>query len=677
MKRLVRITAFTVMWMMLISLTSLGAQDENGVDTVVVIDTSGSMNDTDPDRISVDAAKLFIDMMEISGSRAGVVPFSDKLGTVTELTPMNSVSDKNKVKDQISGIRYQGDTDIGMAAQEGVRLLREAQDIDNQQMLLLFTDGTIDLTGADEAQREADSLEKAKAAAVDAQNGGIPIYTIGLNANGKVDQALLTDMAVKTGGRSYVVDSAGELPRIFNEIFADFVNSNIVNLGEYETDGVNFTEIGVDIPNDSVMEANIIMLSVNPLTEVEMTDPDGNVLKADGSKMILSRSDQYNMLKLVMPKAGNWKLRIKSAKGCKVHVNMIFNYKVSLKGSAQLETDADGSDMIAVEGYLEKEGVVLEDQTLYQQFTGSVVVADGDGAQHIYPLTVNGCSFEGRVPITDMGTYKIILRIDSDTMYRESEEIEISIENHAPIITKELENPIELKGFFGFTVKKRLDLNQYFTDPDGDELTFEMELRDGYGKGELNEKGELTLTPSKNGEDLLTVRVLDNKGLSVSRQVPVTVRCTIMGILPLIPIPVVLLVLLLVLLKIKRAVAANNAVWYGKIRWLVVKGTGFGGGNREQVYDMGYERGTVLLGRIVTDPAVSGMDLNKVILKMNGKTNSSIYVQNRSKKCRMSGGFGSSETAAIELNSGDFVMLAGESEGMEITVKVTYSLTAH
>ncbi len=697
MKRLLKTVVLTAVWAMVMCQVSFGAQGESGVDAVVMIDTSGSMNETDPDRIAVDAAKLFIDMMETSGARAGVVPFSDTLGAVKALTDMNSIDDKNGIKDQISSVRYGGDTDIGMAVERGFQLFSEAQDIKNQRMMLLFTDGNIDLPGADEEQREADSLAAVKEVSAKAKEAGIPIYTIGLNANGTVDQELLRGIAVLTEGRDYVVNSPEDLPGIFNEIFADFVNSNIISLGEYVTDGVNFTEIPIEIPNDSVLEANIIMLSSYPITEVEMEDPEGTIYYPDGNRMILSQSNQYSMLKMVMPRADTWKLRIKSAKDCKVHVNLIFNYKVSLKGTAKVETTGEGDCAIVVNGHLEKEGMVLEDEVLYQQFKGSVIITDPESVEHKHPLSLKGCSFEGSVPVEETGMYGVVLRVDSDTMYRESEKMEVSVElenenkdeddikldendeevvvnvNRAPSLNKDLPKRIELQGFFGILTKETLDLNEYFTDLDGDQLVFEGVLKEAYAKVELESEGELILSPRGNGEDVLTVSATDPQGLSVSREIPVVVKCTVMGFLPLLLVPIILIVLLVVAVKIRKARVIRNAQWFGKIKWMVTRGTGFGSPSREQAYDMGYERGAVPLGRLITDPLTSGMDLNKVIMHMNAKTNASIYIQNRSKKCKMVSGFGGSEVSSAELKSGDFVMLVGDSEGTEISVRITYS----
>ena len=96
----------------------------SGMDVVIVMDTSGSMQNSkgggaDPEGVAMEAAKLFVDMMESSGSRVGLVPFSDQLGNVVNLTDINSTADKEGVKSAISALSYGGDTDIGQAMQEG------------------------------------------------------------------------------------------------------------------------------------------------------------------------------------------------------------------------------------------------------------------------------------------------------------------------------------------------------------------------------------------------------------------------------------------------------------------------------------------------------------------------------------------------------------------------------
>lgn len=571
---------------------------ESGVDVAIVIDTSGSMKKTDPSRISIEASKLFIDMLETTGSGAGIVPFSDTLGDVVDVTPINSVGDKESLKAVIDSLQYTGDTDIGLAVKKGCELLKGTEN-GNKKALLFFTDGNIDL-GNKRLRTDDLSLQDLRDAVADASADGIPMYTIGLNANGSVDKNLLSDMATQTGGRSYVVESASDLPGIFNEIFADFINSNIVSLGEVTLDGIHPSEISFEIPNESVLEANVIMLSTLPLTDVSMHTPDGSLLAVDGNKLTLSRSKQYHMLKLLMPAAGNWKLEINGSAGCQVHVNLIFNYKVSLAAETELLTAQDGSQSIRVTAVLKKEEQPLTDQALYQAFTGKVRMVKED-EEWEFPMELSGTTFIAEIPVQEPGEYQLYARVDSDTLYRESSSMQIEI------------------------------------------------------AGETESQTEKPIVKEENNA-------------------PVSHR-SFSDILPLILVSVLLIAIIAGLIWMKRILAAKNAQWFGKIRWTVLGGKpGISGMMREQSRDMGYERGTVTLDRIIQDPSASNMDLKKISLSMNNKTNSSIILRSSAKNCDVCPGFGGAPTKQVELNSGEFVMIVGHSPTGDITVKVTYTV---
>lgn len=49
------------------------------LDVVLVMDKSGSMKKSDPDRTSIEAAKMFIDMIKKSGANVSIVEFADGL----------------------------------------------------------------------------------------------------------------------------------------------------------------------------------------------------------------------------------------------------------------------------------------------------------------------------------------------------------------------------------------------------------------------------------------------------------------------------------------------------------------------------------------------------------------------------------------------------------------------
>lgn len=667
----------TALIIMLIQYPVMAADlGDRGVDIVIIIDSSGSMKQTDPDQIAIEAAKLFIDMIEMSGSRVALIPFSDELGTIIELTEIHNEEDKERIKDVINQLKYTGDTDIGMALQKGYEILNKSSDIGNHQAILFFTDGRIDL-GSKRIRTDADSLKDAKEAVSFAANARIPIYSIGLNADGNVDKKLLQDMATNTKGSSYIVDSADNLPMIFNEIFAEFINSNILELGAFETNGTDFTTIPFNIPNNSVLEANIIMLSNNQLQEIELTDPNGNVVNTDSTKVIMSQSKQYNMLKLIEPQTGDWTLRIKGEKGCKVHVNLIFNYKVSLECKAEVITQG-GNTILAVTSWLEKEGTQLADDALYEAFTGQAFLESTQG-ESAYPMQAAGHSFYVEIPISDTEEYQVYTRVDSDSMYRISDTIIINpsaVPTIAPIINEpvfdvNIPEIIELNGFFGFLLKERINLVDYVTKADQEEISFSIISPDSsIAKASLNNNNVLSISAVKSGETTMMVTVNNSNGEIIQKEIIIIVKCTVTSIIHIIAAVIILIFIIISLVKLRKWHKNATRIFYGKIKWQIVSTTGIGAG-RECIYDMSYEKGMVPLSKFISDPAITALNLKKITMKMNN-SNDCLIITCRDKKISMSEGFGISSKNSITLSNGSFTIIAMKNEGIDVSLKITY-----
>ena len=405
------------------SVTVLAAKSdyaEKGMDVVIVLDGSGSMTRNDPERVAIEAAKMYVDLMENGSSRVAIVPFTHELGDVTELKDANTLEQKEVLKAKLDKLVYNkdGDTDIGLALKKSCDILKKESDKNRNQLILFFTDGQIDLPKSEIRTKEA-SLKDTASSITNASDMGVKIYTIGLNVNGEVDTELIKGMADQTLGRSYVVTDAAGLPDIFNEIFADFINSITIEVGTIQTDGKNFSDLKFNISNDNVVEANVIMLSTKKVHEIELLDNKSKEVKIGGEKASFSQSDKYGILKIYSPEKGDWILRVKGEEGCSIHVNMIFNYKLELKAEVKSE-----KGKAVIEAYFENEGQKVEDEGLYKQFK-TVAKVKNNKKEETYDLTLNSTSFNGEIPIPEVGDTEILVLAESDSLYREYEPIVI------------------------------------------------------------------------------------------------------------------------------------------------------------------------------------------------------------------------------------------------------------
>lgn len=189
-----------------------------GVDLMLVLDRSSSMNerDLDPERtrleVARDAARRFV--AERDGDRIGLIGFArypdllcapslDRAALEERLTEWDAV-----VPDGPEDL-----TGIGAAAARGAEILRRAPS--PSKVLVLFTDGEENLSGPHAPRvlgpREAAELCRA---------WGVRVYVIGVGDAALARDGAVTALATATGGKLYRADSADELERAFAAVDA-------------------------------------------------------------------------------------------------------------------------------------------------------------------------------------------------------------------------------------------------------------------------------------------------------------------------------------------------------------------------------------------------------------------------------------------------------------------------
>ena len=206
---------------------STRTKTNKGIDIVMAIDVSSSMlaQDLKPDRLTAlkRVAAEFIE--DRRSDRIGLVVYAGESYTKTPIT-----SDKNIVKSSMREINFQGliedGTAIGMGLAASVNRLKDSKA--KSKIIILLTDGVNNSGFID-----------PKIATELAVEFGIKTYTIGLGSNGtalapvgilpngkfkygltkvEIDEALLKEIALKTGGIYFRATNNQKLEEIYQEI---------------------------------------------------------------------------------------------------------------------------------------------------------------------------------------------------------------------------------------------------------------------------------------------------------------------------------------------------------------------------------------------------------------------------------------------------------------------------
>nr|WP_307590849.1 VWA domain-containing protein [Paenibacillus wynnii] len=394
------------------------------IDAVLLLDVSNSMNKSDKNKIASEAMKMFIDMLSTQGDKVGIVAYTDKVQREKALLQISSASDKQDLKDFIEGLDRGAYTDIAVGVEEAVKVLQNGSDPTHEPMIVMLADGNNDLneaTGRTQSQSDQELNEAVEVA----KKNGYPIYTIGLNANGKLNKQILADLSDKTGGKAFSTDSADDLPQILSEIFASHLKLKIVPVQSITANG-SYQDVTVNVPNASVLEANISIMSSQPVT-AKLTDPSGKSVAIPSGDVLLSKSKTYSLIKLLTPQQGDWKLQVKGVAKDKIDINLVFNYDLELKIDPLSANSYKKGDKIDITSHLFSNGTQVTLSNLYQNMNAVLLATDTDtGTVEEIPLDNSGDVFKGTFEVKDNHNYELKVRAEESSFYRESDTIKIN-----------------------------------------------------------------------------------------------------------------------------------------------------------------------------------------------------------------------------------------------------------
>lgn len=480
----------------------VGDSDQNrGTDVVMVMDESGSMRKADKERLAIEAAKLFVDMEKTSNASIALVEFSNKIVS-SGLLDTSQQENKNQLKEVLDGVRYSASahTDTGAGLLEAVSVL-DGSDVQNEKVIILFTDGKTDIDAGTPNRTVEDSLNDVNTAIQEAAQKGYKIYCIGLNADGKVDEEMLRNIAACTDGQYMIATDVNELPDFFNSIFAQIDKSEKQNIDEFDADG-NYHEMHFAIDNSSVMEANIVILSSMQIEDICLTDPSGTEVDIqENAKVEFNNSAKYSLLKLFAPNVGEWSIKVKGVTGDHIKVNLIYNYDIDL--IVEVENTVVVKDKwVILQVYLYSRGERITDKAIYQNMSGYLTIRNQNSQeqQEELKLRMNGDGLEGSFYAAEIAQYEVGVHVEGSGFYRDSDSFIIEAVKRPPLTKKQF-GEIKLRP----GKSKEIDLAQYFYDPDGDgEIKYSVSNINEFVKAELQAQ-TLLLKAEKIGEGRITI----------------------------------------------------------------------------------------------------------------------------------------------------------------------------
>lgn len=398
-------------WVLLTLSASARAQDQSGgassADIRLLVDVSGSMNQSDPQNLRAEGLALLSKMLP-ADTHAGLWRFA---GQVSEVVPAAAVTKswRQRTADSLQTLRSDGQlTDIGAALARAARAPVQAE----RAHLLLLTDGKVDIGDDPERnRRERASILTELLPRLIAR--GFVIHTIALSND--ADAELLQSLASESAGEHRVVTNRDELVSIFVDILDQAVPPQRLPVS-----GDGF------VVDSTVDELTVLIYHLDTQAQrPHLLDPDllpVSEARHDDAVRWLSRP-RYDLVTIPSPKNGRWQL---VGGGRDARVTVLTDLTLHVQPLAQTVLPGEPMNIRFV---LREREQVLTDHELLEHVRAHVSVgafnADGVlGEPTDQDITLRSTDTDGyfllrtSAPETP-GDYQLNLRIDGATFARE------------------------------------------------------------------------------------------------------------------------------------------------------------------------------------------------------------------------------------------------------------------
>lgn len=181
--------------------------------STLVLDTSGSMKRAIGD--AQRAATTYVDNVRAE-DEVLIIDFSDKVKVAQSFT-----SSKPPLRAAIGAMKARGNTALYDAVFEAVRSFGDKK---GRKVAIVLTDGR-----DDDGTGKVLSVKTVEQVIAAAREVNVPVFTIGLGAD--VDEAILTKIAVESGGRYFPSPSPADLENLYREIGEQLTGQYLLSYG--------------------------------------------------------------------------------------------------------------------------------------------------------------------------------------------------------------------------------------------------------------------------------------------------------------------------------------------------------------------------------------------------------------------------------------------------------------
>jgi len=408
-----------------------GSSDQ--IDAVLLLDASGSMLQTDPQKLRNEGARLFVESLRAE-DRLAIVQFSSDTKIIRPLSTV-ATDQKDQINESVKSVEASGlYTDLYAAVSQAKDILTQEGRPDTRQLIILLSDGKMDpdpavATGELRTRNLIDNLlpeVKAK---------DIKIYT--LSFSDQADHDLLSEISAATDGLNWFTPSSDKIHESYTSLFLAVKKPQIVPL----------TSKGLHI-DENVQEATFY-INREEGAEPTVLAPNGDRITADTQLPNIKwfRGQKFDAITVIKPVVGDWQVQgLASQEG---FATVLTDLKLVSDWSSSIYSGS--SYLLQARLYDSEKPVVLPEMTGAAQYAFQITPTDRvsepivrdflvDDGTHGDKVARDGI-FSSELRLDDPGDYKLSIILKAPTFER-TQQIPFKVKpRFVSLKTEEVEAP--------------------------------------------------------------------------------------------------------------------------------------------------------------------------------------------------------------------------------------------
>lgn len=430
----------------------------------LIVDASGSMLISDPDKLTAESLKLISDLAPEEQATLGVWLFGERARVLLPEARVNQET-KQALSQAVSNYTP---GDLKTDLESIIRMLLQTPDAGGlepgfDRHWILVTDGMVDVS-LDEAVNEASRSRIMNDLASQLAERNIHLHTVSMT--GYTDKELLSSVSTLTDATHTEVATPNDLLDTFDRVFSQAAPSE-----EVPFEGNTF------FIDDAIEEATLLIFHEQGVTP-KVFLPNGKRLNMGALNVSYVDADHYLLVTITKPSVGTWKVEDVDLERS--------NIRVITKLSAQATKVAPvlfvNEPIYSTVGLFQDNTLIEDPEVLSLVETKQKLnLLSGESTKQLLnrPLPITNNQFKNKIEqITGEGNYELISEVDGKTFVRKLSQF---FAVTAPISLEAERQSENLVAFSAKPTNLRLNLLRsnarlIITSGDGSEESLEMPL---------------------------------------------------------------------------------------------------------------------------------------------------------------------------------------------------------